>query len=121
MYEDYKDKGLEIVAFPSDQFGQQEPGDNAKIEKTIRERFGATFPIMEKSDINGKFAPELYKFIRRKHTFFDQSHGNPSQTLSEVPWNFSYFLINGKGRALKYYSPGTDFDIIEKDVNKVLE
>jgi len=61
-----------------------------------------------KEDINGENASEVYKFITERHAFEDFSHGNVElKEPNAVPWNFAYFIANGKGKVMKYYSPGT--------------
>jgi len=72
LYAKYKDKGLEIIAFPCNQFGGQEPGTNAEIKEFATECYGATFPLMSKSEVNGPRTNEIYRYLRRKSRLYDQ-------------------------------------------------
>jgi len=84
LYERYKEHGLEILAFPSNQFGEQEPGSDSEIGYFAHQQ-GATFPVFKKVDVNGPNAIPLFKFLKQK----------AGQT--EIQWNFNKFMVvNGK-------------------------
>jgi len=98
LKEQYKDSGFEILAFPSNDFGGQEPLEGAAIT-TFCESFGANFPIFEKIRVRGPYADPLYKFFGDK-----KENGK----LSSVPrWNFHKFLIDRNGRVTDFFYPFT--------------
>ncbi|KAK7358626.1 hypothetical protein VNO77_00564 [Canavalia gladiata] len=111
LYEKYKQKGLEILAFPCNQFGAQEPGNNEQIQEFVCTRFKAEFPVFDKVDVNGDSAAPLYKFLRSsKGGLF----GNG------IKWNFSKFLVDKEGNVVDRYAPTTSPLSIEKDLVKLL-
>ncbi|XP_074569609.1 putative glutathione peroxidase 2 [Curcuma longa] len=111
VYEKYKDEGLEILAFPCNQFGSQEPGTNEEIKETVCTRFKAEFPIFDKVEVNGENAAPLYKFLKSKKGGF---LGN------RIKWNFTKFLVGKDGTVVERYSPTTSPLKIEKDIQKLL-
>ncbi|XP_027080756.2 probable phospholipid hydroperoxide glutathione peroxidase [Coffea arabica] len=112
LYEQYKDQGLEILAFPCNQFGSQEPGTNEEIQQFACTRFKAEYPIFDKVDVNGSNAAPLYKFLKSsKGGLFGDS----------IKWNFSKFLVDKEGHVVDRYAPTTSPLSIEKDVKKLLE
>lgn len=111
LYEKYKDNGLEILAFPCNQFGNQEPGDNEEIVQFACTRFKAEFPIFDKVDVNGKDATPLYKFLKKaKGGIFGDG----------IKWNFTKFLVDQDGNVVERYAPTTSPSSIEKDIKKLL-
>ncbi|XP_034709256.1 probable phospholipid hydroperoxide glutathione peroxidase [Vitis riparia] len=111
LYEKYKDQGLEILAFPCNQFGAQEPGSNEEIEKFVCTRFKAEYPIFDKIDVNGDSAAPLYKFLKSsKGGLFGDN----------IKWNFSKFLVDKDGKVVDRYAPTTSPLSIEKDIKKLL-
>ncbi|RDX88367.1 putative phospholipid hydroperoxide glutathione peroxidase, partial [Mucuna pruriens] len=98
LYEKYKQKGLEILAFPCNQFGAQEPGTNDQIQDFVCTRFKAEFPIFDKVDVNGDKAAPLYKHLKSsKGGLFGDS----------IKWNFSKFLVDKEGNVVDRYAPTT--------------
>ena len=75
MHQNYKDAGLEIVGFPCNQFGGQEPGTNLEIRVFARETYKAEFPLMAKSNVNGPDANDVYKMLRMKSSLFNPRSG----------------------------------------------
>jgi len=111
VYTKYKDQGLEILAFPCNQFGGQEPGDNAQIAEVACTRFKAEFPIFDKVEVNGNNAAPLYKFLKSsKGGIFGNS----------IKWNFTKFLVDKDGNVVERYAPTTSPLSIENDVKKLL-
>ncbi|KAI3969040.1 hypothetical protein MKW92_050530 [Papaver armeniacum] len=111
VYDKYKNQGLEILAFPCNQFGGQEPGNNEQIVEFACTRFKAEYPIFDKVDVNGENAAPLYKFLKSsKGGFLGDS----------IKWNFSKFLIDKEGQVVDRYAPTTSPLSIEKDIKKVL-
>ncbi|KAL5181909.1 putative phospholipid hydroperoxide glutathione peroxidase [Glycine soja] len=108
LYEKYKGKGLEILAFPCNQFGAQEPGTNEEIVEFACTRFKAEFPIFDKVDVNGDNAAPLYKFLKSsKGGLFGDS----------IKWNFSKFLVDKDGNVVDRYAPTTSPLSIETVAN----
>ncbi|XP_027340701.1 probable phospholipid hydroperoxide glutathione peroxidase [Abrus precatorius] len=112
LYEKYKNQGLEILAFPCNQFAGQEPGTNEEIQNVVCTRFKAEFPVFDKVEVNGKNAAPLYKFLK------DQKGGIFGDGIK---WNFTKFLINKEGQVVDRYAPTTSPLKIEKDIEKLLQ
>ncbi|CAN0907614.1 Probable phospholipid hydroperoxide glutathione peroxidase 6, mitochondrial [Linum grandiflorum] len=111
LYQKYKDQGMEILAFPCNQFGSQEPGSNDQIVEFACTRFKAEFPIFDKVDVNGKEAAPIYKYLKSsKGGLFGDG----------IKWNFTKFLVNKEGQVVDRYAPTTSPLSIEKDVKKLL-
>ncbi|KAL2342764.1 hypothetical protein Fmac_004049 [Flemingia macrophylla] len=111
LYEKYKQKGLEILAFPCNQFGAQEPGSNEEIQQFACTRFKAEFPIYDKVDVNGDNTAPLYKYLKSsKGGLFGDG----------IKWNFSKFLVDKEGNVVDRYAPTTSPLSIEKDLLKLL-
>ncbi|KAK3034570.1 hypothetical protein RJ639_033816 [Escallonia herrerae] len=111
LYQKYKDQGLEILAFPCNQFGAQEPGSNEEILEFACTRFKAEYPIFDKVDVNGSNAAPIYKFLKSsKGGLFGDN----------IKWNFSKFLVDKDGNVVDRYAPTTSPLSIEKDVKKLL-
>jgi len=110
MYRKYNDRGLEVLGFPCNQFGRQEPGSEADIQKFCTTQYQVTFPLFAKIDVNGPSAHPLYEYLRHH----DQS-GNQA-----IPWNFTKFLVDKGGSVKKRYAPSDRPEAIEKDLAGVL-
>ena len=113
LYEKYGEKGLVILAFPSNQFKEQEPGTNAEIQNFCKVNYGVTFPLFEKIDVNGDATHPLYVFLKKEATGFLSSES--------IKWNFTKFLVDAKGNVLKRYGSTTKPKDIEDDVKALLE
>ncbi|KAL5199311.1 hypothetical protein ABZP36_020514 [Zizania latifolia] len=111
LYEKYKTQGFEILAFPCNQFGAQEPGSNPQIKQFACTRFKAEFPIFDKVDVNGPKTAPIYKFLK-------SSAGGFLGDL--VKWNFEKFLVGKNGKVVERYPPTTSPFQIEKDIQKLL-
>jgi glutathione peroxidase len=96
LYKQYKDKGFEIIAVPSNDFGKQEPGPNAEIQNFCEVNFNISFPITEKVDVKGK----------ESHPFFIWTRGNFGG-LSGPKWNFYKYIIGKDGEILEWFSSMT--------------
>lgn len=112
MYEKYKEKGLEILGFPCNQFGKQEPGDSEAISEFCELNFGVSFPLFQKIDVNGPNTHPLYQHLKSEAPGLLGSQA--------VKWNFTKFLINQEGRVLKRFAPTDTPEKIEKEVAKLL-
>ncbi|XXG85196.1 hypothetical protein AAC387_Pa11g0322 [Persea americana] len=110
LYGKYKNQGFEILAFPCNQFGEEEPGTNEEILETACTRFKAEYPIFDKIDVNGDNAVPVYKFLKSsKGGLFGDS----------IKWNFTKFLVDKDGHVVDRYAPTTSLSI-EKDIKKLL-
>lgn len=94
IYKDYIDKGFEILAFPCNQFGEQEPGTNEEIKNFCSSKFDVTFKLFDKVDVNGKNKSPLYSILTN----------NEVTGTSEIKWNFEKFLIDKNGNVVSRYS-----------------
>lgn len=110
LYEELAEsKGLRILAFPCNQFGSQEPGTNEEIKKTVTEKYGVTFDMFSKIDVNGSNADPLWNYLKMKK----------GGTLGDfIKWNFTKFLIDKQGIPVQRYAPTVDPFTIKKDFDK---
>lgn len=107
----YKDQGLEILGFPCNQFGNQEPGSAKDIEEGCLINYGVTFQMFEKTDVNGENAHPIFKYLKNEL---------PGFLGKNVKWNFTKFLIGPDGKPVKRFSPTTQPEKLEKDIFKLL-
>jgi glutathione peroxidase len=107
----YKDKGLVILGFPCNQFGNQEPGDEKSISEGCLVNYGVTFQMFSKIEVNGENAHPLYRYLKK------ELRGFPG---SRIKWNFTKFLIDPSGNPVKRFSPTTLPEKIEKFFLKYL-
>jgi len=111
LYSTYKDKGLVILGFPCNQFASQEPGSAEEISKFCTLKYGVTFPMFSKIEVNGKDADPLYKYLKK---------ALPGTITNEIKWNFTKFLIDKTGKPIKRYAPTTKPEDITADIEKLL-
>ncbi|MBS4871614.1 MAG: glutathione peroxidase [Peptoniphilus sp. oral taxon 375] len=111
LYEKYRDRGLEILAFPCNQFGHQEPGSNQEIQNFCTDMFSVTFPVMAKIDVNGEGESPLYTDLKK-------SQGG--LLGSAIKWNFTKFLVDREGKVVGRFAPATNPQDLEKDIEKIL-
>jgi glutathione peroxidase len=93
LYDAYKAKGFEVLAFPSNDFGGQEPGSNDEVKKFCTLKYKTTFPLFAKVAVKGAAAEPLYKFLQAKGT---------------VKWNFAKFLVDSKGEVVAHYESNVE-------------
>jgi len=112
VYEKLHDKGLEVLGFPCNQFGGQEPGGEKEIAQFCELNYGVTFPMFAKVDVNGNNTAPLYKFLKSE---------KPGLLGSEaIKWNFTKFLVDREGNVVKRYAPNDTPESIAKDLEKTL-
>ncbi|GMP96257.1 hypothetical protein CsSME_00044979 [Camellia sinensis var. sinensis] len=112
LYQKYKDEaGLEILAFPCNQFGEEEPGSNDQILEFVCTHFKSEYPIFDKIEVNGENAAPLYKFLKL---------GKWGIIGDDIQWNFAKFLVDKNGQAVDRYYPTTSPLTIERDVKQLL-
>ena len=113
LYSKYSNKDFEILAFPCNQFGAQEPGSNEEIKEFCDINFNVSFKIFDKINVNGASASPLFKHLKNEAKGVMGSEA--------IKWNFTKFLIDNNGRVIKRYSPQTTPDKIDKDLSKILD
>lgn len=101
LYSKYKDKGLQILAFPCNQFKNQESKIESEIKEYVRSNFNATFPIFSKIEVNGPNTDPIYVYLKTNTKEFNKE----DKELKNIPWNFAKFLVNKEGKVIQYYSP----------------
>jgi glutathione peroxidase len=112
LYEAYKDRGFEVLGFPCNQFGGQEPGDADEIAEFCKVNFGVTFPLMQKVDVNGSAASPLFDWLK--------AEAPGVLGTRAIKWNFTKFLIDRQGNVVKRYGPSDAPEGIAKDIEKLL-
>ncbi len=135
LYEKYAEQDFVILDFPCNQFGKQAPGSNDEIASFCQSRYGVTFPIFEKIDVNGENAHPLFKFLKSQKSFqgFDNEHPltgilnsmlakeDPNFAASaDIKWNFTKFLIDKEGNVVERFEPTTEVYLIEQKVKGLL-
>jgi glutathione peroxidase len=112
LYRKFKDRNFEILAFPCNQFGAQEPGTDAEIASFCKTNYDVSFPLFSKVDVNGATAAPLYKYLKSEV---------PGVLGTEaVKWNFTKFLVDKDGQVLKRFAPTDSPEAIGKELEKIL-
>lgn len=111
LYDKYRDKGLEILDFPCNQFGNQAPGTNEEIGSFCTGRFGITFRQFDKIEVNGENESPLFTWLKAKRGGVGGSN---------IKWNFTKFLVNKHGEVASRFAPTKTPESIEKDIVKLL-
>ena len=113
LYEQYQDKGFTVLGFPCDQFGHQEPGDEAEIRRFCSTNYNVSFPLFAKIDVNGGDAHPLYKHLKSEKKGLLGSES--------IKWNFTKFLVGADGSVLKRYAPKDTPENIREDLASILK
>jgi glutathione peroxidase len=116
LYRSYKEKGLEVLGFPCNQFGAQEPGTAADIGAFCDRNYGVSFPMFAKIDVNGEKAHPLYKFMKKEKPGLLGPLGGGA-----IKWNFTKFLVDRNGRVAARFASTTKPQSLAKQVEKLLE
>lgn len=111
LYDRYRERGLEILDFPCNQFGHQAPGTEDEIQEFCTLKYKTTFPLFAKIDVNGPDADPLFTFLKKQKGGF---LGN------DIKWNFTKFLVSRDGTVVERYAPVTKPEKIEGDILKLL-
>jgi len=112
LYKKYHHRGFEVLGFPCDQFGHQEPGDEAGIKEFCSLTYGVSFPMFGKIKVNGADADPLYTYLKA---------ARPGVLgLEAIKWNFTKFLVGKDGVPIKRYAPADKPESIEADVEAAL-
>ena len=131
LYRDDRDRGLEILGFPCNQFREQEPGTDAEIQEFCKATFDVTFPVLSKIEVNGPGAHPLYQYLRTQAPGdFGPSYGRFYEAISklrpeangtdEIKWNFTKFLAGRDGTVIKRYEPPVPPADIKADLENYL-
>lgn len=112
IYRKYKSKGFEILAFPCNQFGNQEPGTNEEIKQFCSSKYDITFPLFDKIDVNGDGTHPLYIYLKNE---------KPGVLgTKDIKWNFTKFLIGKDGKVVERYGSNKTPEEIAPDIEKLL-
>ena len=112
LWREYRERGFVVLGFPCDQFGHQEPGDDAEIRTFCSTSYDVTFPMFAKIDVNGADAHPLWQWLKQE---------KPGLLGSEaIKWNFTKFLVGRDGAVLQRYAPKDTPESISKDIAKLL-
>lgn len=112
LYEKLHARGFEVLGFPCNQFGAQEPGSEQEIAQFCEMNYGVTFPMFAKIDVNGANTAPLYRYLKK---------AKPGLLGSEaIKWNFTKFLVDRKGNVVERYAPNVEPQAIAADIEKLL-
>ncbi|MRH43689.1 redoxin domain-containing protein [Aquibacillus halophilus] len=111
LYDNFKDEGLVILGFPSNQFMNQEPGSDNDIQDFCKINYGVNFPMFSKTDVKGKNAHPLFQHLMKEA---------PGIVSNQIKWNFTKFLVDKNGNVQKRYAPKTKPENIESDIKALL-
>ena len=113
LWKRYRDRGLVVVGFPSNEFGTQDPGSNDEIASFCQLNYGVSFPMMGKVQVNGANAHPLWKWLTKE---------SPGLLGSQaVKWNFTKFLVGRDGSVLKRYAPTDSPESMRADIERALD
>lgn len=112
LHEKYQDRGLVVLGFPCNQFGAQEPGDDAEVKNFCELTYKVKFPMFSKIEVNGPGTHPLYAYLKSQEKGFLGTEG--------IKWNFTKFLIDSKGAVVDRFAPQTKPQDLEKDIEKLL-
>ncbi len=135
LYERYKDRGLEILGFPCNQFAGQEPGSDAEVQEFCRLNYGVTFPLFAKGDVRGETAQPLFRYLTSQKGFRGFDPALPATAMltdflkknfpeylegDSIKWNFTKFLVDRNGVVTARFEPMTPPAAIAADIEKLL-
>ena len=112
LWEEYRDRGLVVIGFPSNQFGGQDPGGNDQIASFCEMNYGVSFPMMAKVEVNGGNAHPLWQFLTKE--------ARGVLGTQAIKWNFTKFLVGRDGTVLKRYAPNDAPESLRKDIEAAL-
>ena len=111
LYQQYKDQGFEVLGFPCNQFGGQDPGSNEQIGVFCQKNYGVDFPMFAKVDVKGSEAHALFRYL---------TNNSKGVLGNGIKWNFTKFLIGKDGTVLHRYAPTTKPEALQEDIEKAL-
>ncbi|MDR1540430.1 MAG: glutathione peroxidase [Clostridiales bacterium] len=130
LWKAYGDRELVVIGFPCNQFGGQEPGDAEQISEFCTVRYGVTFPLSAKIEVNGKQADPLFVYLKSQRQFGGFGKGAKAKMMSvmtkakvgepDIKWNFTKFLIDQSGEVVGRFEPTTEPASIASEIEKLL-
>jgi glutathione peroxidase len=112
LYRKYKERGLVVLGFPCNQFGQQEPGRDSEIQQFCELNFGVSFPLYAKLDVNGADAHPLFTHLKKAAPGILGTEG--------IKWNFTKFLVNREGQVVERFAPKDKPEDLQAEIEKLL-
>lgn len=112
LYQRYKSRGLVILGFPCNQFGDQEPGSSNEIASFCQKNYGVSFPMFARIEVNGEHTHPLFQYLKKSARGLLGSEG--------IKWNFTKFLLNREGEVIKRYAPATAPAALAEDIEALL-
>ena len=112
LWETYRDRGLVVLGFPSNEFGGQDPGSNDEIASFCQLNYGVSFPMMAKTEVNGEQAHPLYRWLA--------AEAPGLLGTKAIKWNFTKFLVGRDGQVLKRYAPQDAPEKLAADIEAAL-
>ena len=116
LHKKYKDHGFVILALPCNQFFKQEDKDEDYIKQFAQQKFGVTFPMFSKIEVNGEKAHPLFKYLRYNSILYDKK----TDKAKQIPWNFAKFLVDQNGKVVSFYEPHIKPLKLEDEIKKLL-
>jgi glutathione peroxidase len=113
LYRDYSSRGFEVLAFPSNQFGKQEPGSAAEIERFCERNYGVSFPVFAKVDVNGPHAHPVFELLKSARSGIFGTR--------RIKWNFTKFLVDRDGTIVSRHAPRVDPESLRPRIERLLE
>lgn len=127
MYEELKERGLEILDFPCNQFANQAPGSDEEIASFCSGRYGITFPLFKKINVNGEDAHPLFKLLKQEQGTKDKSFKvkmlskfSKTSKTDDIHWNFTKFLVDKEGHVVDRFEPTTSVKEVKKHIEEIL-
>lgn len=111
VHQKYKDRGLVVIAFPCNQFGNQEKGSNEEVCSILQTKYKASYLITEKIEVNGENTHPVYQFLKQEIKGFMSNN---------IKWNFTKFLVDSKGNVVERFAPTTSIQKVEEQIEKLL-
>jgi glutathione peroxidase len=112
LHRDYADRGFEVLAFPCNQFGAQEPGDAEEIANFCSLTYDVSFPLMAKIDVNGPNADPLFQYLKKQQSGFLGTGG--------IKWNFTKFLVDRNGKVVSRHAPTVRPELLRREIESLL-
>jgi glutathione peroxidase len=112
LWQGYRERGLVVVGFPSNEFGGQDPGNNDEIASFCQLNYGVSFPMMAKVKVNGSDAHPLWQWLKGEKPGLLGTQG--------IKWNFTKFLVGRDGQVIKRYAPNDAPEALKADIEKAL-
>lgn len=111
VHQKYKDRGLVVIAFPCNQFGNQEKGSNEEVCSILQTKYKASYLITEKIEVNGENTHPVYQFLKQEIKGFISNN---------IKWNFTKFLVDSNGQVVERFAPTTSIQKVEEQIEKLL-